>query len=573
MLYRSALLIGLSCALAQAQSSPGVTLLSDDFTQDSVLNPSLWGINTPLVATLAASMMPAIPMQTVFAEVKFSGDGMTVSGTSNPREFLGFQSRQLFTPPFTVQAVVMGAKAFANPFALQLVGKDTGRFLNISGNVNPANAPAYKIGVNLKGQPTQALIPDPSENKWYTLTIVVDSAGQAAVQATDSAGHVGKVEHLAFGTEPAYLVISQNEPSPKVVGPNVAIWRNIAVVRGTLTDVLALNRRPAPPDRGPVLRGFMLPAPTDAATPELKPPEPSARPSGASHNQIVATFTGHVLTLDDGMNLFGGGSSDFRLDWLKGHRLSGPDVRLVYTWNDTGEDFGAICKESRGLSSKSPPSATASVVLTIGNESFAFGQLPNLHADMGRYVEGTVPHITEIEVLLREGGKTIDSYFVPMRGAAVDIHLRMAARQLAGSCDWRESFSAALNASATFNINEGLPRANTQGNLALTNLVISGLVDSRSKTPTVLSAARQQNPIIGLWRNKSTNSFMRLPDLEFTATEEISDGRRYPVTYTMQGDSVFVIEAHFNRRCKITGPDQMTCTAPIASDVELVRMR
>ena len=222
-------------AYIQAQGASGNLLLSDDFSWDSSLNRDLWAVNTPLVGWLANTSIPSIPMRLVALRLDFSGGGMTVSGVSAIRQFAGIQSRQEFTPPFTVEATVMGVAAFANPFALYLVSPDTGQFLNLFGNLNPDNGQPYKIGVNLRGQQApQVLDAHPKVNQWYTLTIAVNASGNAAASVVDEAGHtIGRVTGLDFGVSRTYVVLSQNEPSPRTVGPNEAIWRKLTVVRGT----------------------------------------------------------------------------------------------------------------------------------------------------------------------------------------------------------------------------------------------------------------------------------------------------------------------------------------------------
>ena len=82
------------------------------------------------------------------ADISFSSEGMTLAGVSNTRQFIGPQPAQAFAPPFTVQAMAMGVRAYANPFALLLVLADTDQWLNLYGNINPDNVPAYGIGVN-----------------------------------------------------------------------------------------------------------------------------------------------------------------------------------------------------------------------------------------------------------------------------------------------------------------------------------------------------------------------------------------------------------------------------------------
>jgi hypothetical protein len=274
--------------------------------------------------------------------------------------------------------------------------------------------------------------------------------------------------------------------------------------------------------------------------------------------------------MNDDLSLFGGGRPDYRLSH------DGPDVKLVFTWNDTGEPLGSICKPERGLSSTSPPNATESVVLTVGDTSYNFGQLPNLHADMERYTEGVEqPHLSYLNIFMREGGRSMDSRVVPGRGSFADIRIGMNNGKIHGSCDWRESLSLPLSYVST-DIVAGIGRArNTQVHAVFSKLVIdSPYPAGGGNAATTATADHSSNPILGIWRNTSENTFIRVPDIEFTLTQEIADGQHFNVTYDVQGNTVYVNDPRsFSRKCVITGPDRMTCTQPIVGTVDLARVR
>jgi hypothetical protein len=148
---RAALLYFAVCACAGAQVEPGTVLLSDDFTQDKSLNQNLWSVNTQAVSRLAAEEISGI-QGLVTPQITFSRTGMRVTGVSAVKQFAGIKSNLHFTPPFTVQATVMGVVAHANPFALYLVSPATGQILRIAGNLNPNNKPGYGTSVVLKGK-------------------------------------------------------------------------------------------------------------------------------------------------------------------------------------------------------------------------------------------------------------------------------------------------------------------------------------------------------------------------------------------------------------------------------------
>jgi hypothetical protein len=469
----------------------------------------------------------------------------------------------------------MGVKAFANPFALILVSEETGALLNLYGNIN-RNNPAYRIGVGGKDQPLQTLVADPAEGKWYVLTILVDAGGEATVQVADRTGNIGKAARMSLGRGAAHLVISQSQVNPRDPGPNVAIWRSITVTQGVSpenTDLAASLT----PDHAPVIRGAGVPATlvdSRADRRAFNNSKPDSTLPSAPHGPIVATLTGQVTILNDELRLFGGGRADYRLA-SGGHNGQGPSVRMVFTWNDTGEAFGSNCQPYGGVSSKSPPESTESVALYVGDYSYAFGALPNLHADMTRYTEGTaLQHLSAIHIFLREGGKTINSAVVPTTGSFSDIRLTLDAARIAAGCDWRESVSIPLKGYPTdIAIGDGSVRRRTTVSVVFTQFTLEGISNPHPDAPRVLSQAQKQNPIIGVWRNTSTNLFVRAPNMEFTPTEEIDDGQHLAVSYDVRGNTIYVIgKTSGTRQCTITGPDEMTCTALVGS-VDLRRVR
>ena len=575
MFCRTALLLFTGCSLALPQTRRDTALFSDDFTRESALNQQLWDLNPPFVASLASSMYLGVALRPVYAQLSFSSEGMRIAGVSNARQFIGLASRQSFSPPYAIRAEVMGVKAFANPFALMLVSEETGALLNLYGNIN-RNNPAYRVGVSGKDQPVQTLVADPAEGKWYILTILVDAGGQATVQVSDRTGNIGRAARMSLGRGPAHLVISQSQINPRDPGPNIALWRSITVTQGASPEITDLTAS-LPPDHAPVIRGAGVPPTAVDSRPDLRAFNNSNAVSplpSAPHGQIVATLTGQVTILNDELRLFGGGRADYRLA-SGGHNGQGPPVRMVFTWNDTGEAFGSNCQPYGGVSSKSPPATTESVALNVGDYSYAFGTLANLHADLTRYSEGTaLPHLSAIHIFLREGGKTINSGVVPTAGSFSDIRLTLDAARIAAGCDWRESVSIPLKGYWTdVAIGDGSVRHRTTVSVVFTQFTLEGINNPHPDTPRVLSETQKQNPIIGVWRNTSTNLFVRAPNMEFTPTEEIDDGQHLAVSYDVRGTTIYVIgKTSGTRQCTITGPDAMTCTAPVGS-VDLKRVR
>jgi hypothetical protein len=597
MLHRIVFLIIAGCSFAHAQSRQGQALFEDDFTQDRGIDTRRWQVNPPSIETLAHTMFPKATARLVFADPSFSAAGLRIAGAGDFRQMVGIESTQSFTPPYTVQADVIGERAFGVPFALMLVPEASDRFLGIFGNLNPQNGDAYKLGAWRSGQPIKTLIATPAEGIWYRLTLIVTADGKATAEVADRGGNVTKLDGFTLGSEPMHIVLLQVEMTPRMgPGPNIATWRNVSVAPGTSADTLALNRRPLPPDRAPVLHGTVLPPPQDGPSP-LAPNAPrpivptsspspdnsgrpvlpgyprapdTGKPVTAGSGKITATFTGKVDFMNDDLSLFGGGRPDYR------NSHDGPDVTLVFTWNDTGEPLGSICKPYRGLSSMTPPSATESVVLTVGDYSYNFGQLPNLHADMERFTQGVdQPHVSEFNIYLREGGRSIDSRVVPNTGSFTDIHIGMDDGRIHGSCDWRESLSMPLRYESSDIIVGQRKRRNTEVEVVYSKLVIDGPYPAGGgNSGATSSRERRSNPIIGVWRNMSDNAFMRVPNIEFTPTQEIDDGQRFNVTYDVQGNTVYVNDPRsFSPKCVITGPDRMTCTQPIVGTVDLARVR
>jgi hypothetical protein len=580
MRHRTALLLFTTCSLAMPQTRREAALFADDFTHDSAVDQQLWELNPTSLVGMSASLFRGGALKPVYAEISFTGGGMKLAGVSNVRQFIALVSKQTFTPPYTVEATVMGVKAFANPFALMLVSEDTGAFVHLYGNLNPNNTPAYKIGAFGKDATQQVLVPQPTEGTWYVLTIAVDAGGQATLQVADRSGPIGSPAQISLGTRPARLVISQSQASPREPGPNVALWRSITVTQGASPGSTSLTST-LPPDHAPVIRGAVLPPPQGDSRPRLSPEFLNSKavtvlPAATAptpRGQIVATLTGQVTSLNDQLGVFGGGQADYRL--ATGHNHQGPPVRMVFTWNDTGEAFGNNCQPYGGVSSKSPPATTAAVTLDVGSYTYAFGSLPNLHADMTRYSEGAAsPHLSAIHIFLREGGKTIDSAVVPNNGSAADIRLTLEAAHIAAGCDWRESVSVPLKGYWTdVAIGDGSVRHRTTVSVVFTQFDLDGITNPHPGAPGALSEAQKQNPALGVWRNKSTNPFVRAPDIQFTPTEEIDDGQHLPVTYDVRGNTIYVIgKTSGTRQCTITAPDGMTCTALIGTE-DLVRVR
>lgn len=219
------------CASVHAQSS---SLLLDDFRQDSTLNTSLWSVNTSLVTTFGRNILGGQALALVTPQISFSGSGMTVSGVSGQEQMAGIQSNAAFTPPFVLQATAEGLQTNGNSFGFYLFNAGINNYLRLQANLNPQNTGFYGF---IAGDQTGAvgeLAPAPLDGIWYTMTVVVDAQGNTTVTLADPSGAmIGQKSGLSLGTEPLYVVMSQDEFLPVTVGPNEAVWQEIGVFSGT----------------------------------------------------------------------------------------------------------------------------------------------------------------------------------------------------------------------------------------------------------------------------------------------------------------------------------------------------
>jgi len=206
------------------------TLLTDNFTKDTALNPQLWSIGTPLMNALAQQTQPSVTTL-LTPQLSFSSSGMTMQGTSNIWQYTGIQSNQSFVPPFTAQVTVSGTISNANTYLFELTTADASHFIDVRGNLNPSNIPYY--GMNLLSNVNAGgafLYTTPSLNVFYTITYTVTATGMATVALTDPTGKVlGTQTNINIGTGPFYAVLGQFEGTPVTIGQNIAVWQQVQV--------------------------------------------------------------------------------------------------------------------------------------------------------------------------------------------------------------------------------------------------------------------------------------------------------------------------------------------------------
>jgi sugar lactone lactonase YvrE len=236
----------LLAASARAQVYPITPLLTEEFGKETALNTDLWEVNSETVRHLiTVEVGPRVA--TVEPQLTFSAEGMRFAGVSAAGQSAGIEFGQGLKPPFVVEATVTGIVAHANPFVIYLVSDSSSNVLRIFGNLDPQNAPAYKIGASILGSPVQVLEANPHVGKAYTFRITVGPRGNAGVTLRDENGaSIGSAGGFPLGVGgPVHLILGQSEPNPRVKGPNEAVWKRLTVANGT-TDLSKASEKAAP---------------------------------------------------------------------------------------------------------------------------------------------------------------------------------------------------------------------------------------------------------------------------------------------------------------------------------------
>lgn len=191
--------------------------------------------------------LPVAPSKIATAE------GMGVSGVTSSYQAGTIQSIQSYTPPFKVQAKVMGTISYGRPFELAIASVDGANGVTISANLNAATGylgiwDGWSTGA---GSPWSGsgfpFISSPTINTWYDLIISVDTGGHAMLEVDSLATRtaLNGALHLTskictyqntnmyyVGNGPFYVLLVQREGAPYVSGPNQAYWHNITVTAG-----------------------------------------------------------------------------------------------------------------------------------------------------------------------------------------------------------------------------------------------------------------------------------------------------------------------------------------------------
>ncbi len=207
--------------------------LSDNFAASRILSPSEWVTRSSMMSSMAAIGNEVL----VGPALGFSSAGMTMAGASGPQQFTGVQSVKVFAPPLTVTARVTSNVSSGNPFGLFLINQQMTQYIDIGGNLNPANG-AYGIRLDTQDGPSgylgsDVLVATPRVGTTYVLSIAMDSAGTADARVEDISGNLlGSATGIAVGPGPFYVVLAQWEGTPVTEGPNQATWTSLDVRHG-----------------------------------------------------------------------------------------------------------------------------------------------------------------------------------------------------------------------------------------------------------------------------------------------------------------------------------------------------
>jgi hypothetical protein len=240
--------------------------LADNFGMDGGLNPSLWTMQSGIVAGLAANHGSAV----VPANIGFSPAGMQMSGPGGFAQMTGIQSIGSYAAPFSMSVTVSGMSEVAIPFEVYLVTADLRQWLSLSGHLGGPGArggdirvsggipglfghvniplgerrsPEHGVWINYTGSalPPSALgfkiFEEPLPGVPYTIQMTVTPDGLASVVFLNPAGMtLAERTGLSVGTGPFNVVLATRN------GPTSGNWNSIQLTP------LAPPPPPAPPE-------------------------------------------------------------------------------------------------------------------------------------------------------------------------------------------------------------------------------------------------------------------------------------------------------------------------------------
>ncbi len=227
--------------------------LADNFGMDGGLNPSLWTMQSGILAGLAANHGSAL----VPASLGFSPAGMQMSGPGGIGQMTGIQSIGSYAAPFSMSVTVSGNSEVAIPFEVYLVTADLRQWLSLSGHLGGPGArpggdirvsggipglfghvniplggerrsPEHGVWINYTGSalPPSVLgfkiFEEPLPGVPYTIQMTVGPDGLASVVFLTPAGMtLAERTGLSVGTGPFNVVLATRN------GPTAANWNSV----------------------------------------------------------------------------------------------------------------------------------------------------------------------------------------------------------------------------------------------------------------------------------------------------------------------------------------------------------
>ncbi len=208
----------------------------DNFTTDTALDQNCWSnsgsVLTSVAAKVGLGLAPInLPQGTFGNSINLlsfdNGMDMTSSAVGSP-EFTGIQSANAFAVPFDFETTVDGVQSGDNAFSVYLVdATGDSDMVGVEGDLSPGNGANYGLWDNQGNIPagqgslgSEDLIPNPSENTNYTISISINAAGDASVEVNG----VTSANHASVGTGPFYVVLGQRDTNPSAVVPDQAAW-------------------------------------------------------------------------------------------------------------------------------------------------------------------------------------------------------------------------------------------------------------------------------------------------------------------------------------------------------------
>jgi MFS family permease len=288
------------------------TLLSDNFTSDTSLNPELWLANGPSgtdffqnvrTKTIQAGGMLYLvnPNQT------FSTEGMVINRVTGPWLMTTIESAKNYSAPLTMRASVTATLGGGAPFCIWLRNDDLPGAVGFNGVLN-TSAPNYGIWSDHRGQwNVQRMVPAPQLNIIYDLTITVTSNGEISLSVASNGQTLSTVSEDSIGTGPFKVILSQYEfwSDGTGIGPNQANWKSIIITSGvsnqTPSPSPSPSNTPTPnPTQQPASSPTSEPTTTTSTTttPTTPPNTPSTTtsPTNKAPNTISTTKNGLTIS-------------------------------------------------------------------------------------------------------------------------------------------------------------------------------------------------------------------------------------------------------------------------------------